>query len=190
MDTALSPAFARWTYTGTTGIHHGIVPVNIEDGWVAGTEPNLLSKDGGSVGFEDGMTGFIDAWKNLASTAQNIGLAEIYAVDPATGEGTFVYGFDLSTAGLSAGGSLAKMGTQITFKLVNGRTYRALWMENGVAQDTQQYPPFAPASPQQLFAAYAVSAASIIYGRGNAYPFAPMRLLSKEYDVLRKRAGL
>lgn len=189
MDTALAPAFSRWTYTGASGIHHGIVPVNIVDGWVAGTEPDLRLKDGTTLGYIEAMTNFIASWKKFAASNQNIGLAEIYAVDADTGEGTFVFGFDLATSG-EVGTSVAKLGTQITFKLVNGRTYRALWMENSVAQDTQQFPPFADASPQKLFSEYAVDDASIIYGRGNAYPFAPMRLLSKEYDALRKRTGL
>ncbi len=190
MDRSLAPGFARWTYTGAGGVHHGILPVNLEPGWVAGSEPNVLSKDGSSVGFVDAMTGFIDAWKNLASTNQNIGLAEVYAVDPDTGEGTFVFGFDLGTVGLNATPSAAKLGTQVTFKLTTGGTYRALWMENGTLQDVDVRPPFVPTSPHGLFAGYAISDASIIYGRGNAYPFAPMRLLTKEYDALRKRTGL
>lgn len=190
MDTSLAPGFARWTYGGIGGIHHGIVPVNLETGWVAGEEPNLITKDGSSVTATEGVTGYIDAWKNLASHEQNIGLAEVYAVNPTTGEGTFVWGFDLATAGVHASPSRAKGGLQITFKLINGRTYRSLTMEGPWAFDESLTPPFDPVSPQGLFAAYAVSAASIIYGRGNAYPFAPLRSLTKEYDALRTRSGL
>lgn len=190
MDTGLAPGFARWTYTGATGAHHGLLPVNLVDGWVSGTEPMLTNKGGTDITAIAAVTEYIDNWKALVGNDQNIGLCEIYSVDPDTGEGTFVFGFDLATTGSSGGTSAAKRGMQITFKLTNGRVFRAAFMETGIAADVDQRPPFTALSGQAVFSDYVVSDDSIVYGRGNAYPFAPIRLLSKEYDVLRKRTGL
>lgn len=190
MDTGLAPAFARITYTGETGIHHAIIPVNIDAGATPGVEPDLILKDASTIGGEAGVTAYVDLWKEFLVNTQDIGLCEFYKVDPTTGEGTFLYGFNIGTTGFGAGAGQAKIGLQMTFKLVNGRVFRALAMEGNTLADVDQRPPYLALSPQREFSDYVCGASSIVYGRGNSYPFAPLRLLSKEYDALRKRTGL
>lgn len=190
MDKSLSPSFVRITYTGLLGVHHAIVPINIEDGWVAGVEPNLLTKDGSSVGAIEGVTGYVDAWKNGLAGSQLVGLAEVYAVDADTGEGTFVYGFDLATSGVGGGDGIRLAMATLSLKLINGRTAKITWMDSDFAVNVKVFPPYGGVSPVALMSAYAVSDASIIYGRGNSYPFAPISLTSKTSDASRTRAGL
>lgn len=190
MDRSLAPGFVRITYTGAGGLHHKILPVNLIDGWVAGTEPQFQQKDGTPVDATSGITDYVNAWRTLMAASQNIGLAEVYAVDADTGEGTFVWGFSLSTVGVQALSSIAKVGLQITFKLVGGGTYRDLTMEGPYAQDLNLRPPFIVDDPDDVLATYVTGDSSIVYGRDNTYPFAPLRFITKEYDALRKRTGL
>jgi len=190
MDKSLAPSFVRVTYTGAGGIHHAIIPVNIVDGWVAGVEPSLTQRDGTPVPATDGITDYVNAWRGLMTTSQNIGLAEVYAVDADTGEGTFVWGFNLATTGMQALASVAKVGLQMTFKLVGGGTFRSLTMEGPYAADLNLRPPYIVDDPDDVFSTYVCGDSSIVYGRDNTYPFAPLRFLTKEYDALRKRAGL
>ena len=191
MDRSLAPGFARSTYTGVGGVHHMITPINLQAGWVSGENPDVMLKSGDLLDAEAAIQAFLEVYALLLATSQHIGLVEIYAVDPGTGEGTFVYGWDAAVTGTGPGGSaVPKVGTQITYKLVNGRTYRLLAMENDIGQDVNQYPPFGVGSPQAVISGFVCGADSPVYGRGNAYPFAPMRLVTKEYDALRKRTGL
>lgn len=190
MDTSLAPAFVRITYDGLTGPHHSIVPVNIDPSAVSGVEPNIIPKSGTPVSAETAITGYVDIWKLMLMTGQNIGLCEIYKVDAVTGEGTFLWGFDLATTGNISGAGEAYRGVSLTWKLINGRTGRTVVLENNYPVDQEVLPPYTALSPERLLSDYMISGDSIFYGRGNAYPFAPIRLVTKSYDALRTRAGL
>lgn len=190
MDTSLSPGFARITYTGITGVHHAIIPVNVPSTAVGGVEPELTKKDATTQLAGDAITDFVNLWKAVLSTTQHIGLCEVYKVNPTTGEGTFLWGFDLDTNGSNSGAAEEFRSTVITFKLTNGRIARLTWLDNSYPVDEKVYPPFSAASPEDVFADYLVSGDSIYYGRGNAYPFAPISLTTKTFDPLRTRAGL
>jgi len=190
MDTALSPGFARITYTGVTGIHHSMIPVNLQTGWVAGTEPNLIKKDATPDLAGTLISDYVDVWRGLLLTSQNIGLCEVYAVNSVTGEGTFVWGFDLARAGALVGTAAPYRLMLMTWKLTNGRTGRTYILENSYAVDGVAYPPYGVGSPEEDLAAYLCGDDSIFYGRGNAYPFAPISYHTKTFDPLRSRAGL
>lgn len=190
MDKSLAPGFARITYDGATGVHHAVVPVNLKAGWVSGVEPLITLKDASDVLAEDVIGDYVDAWKGMLMNSQNIGLCEVYAVDPDTGEGTFVYGFDLNTTGDLVGAGLAYRSVILTYKLTNGRTARVYVLENNYPVDEVVIPPYTVASPERIFSDYLKSDFSAYYGRGNAYPFAPISLHTKTFDPLRTRAGL
>src|SRR5258707_1782672 len=112
MDKGLAPGFTRITYTGIGGIHHAIVPVNMDPDATPGLEPDFTLKDASLSPAGTAIEAYVDAWAELISSAQNIGLAEVYAVDSVTGEGTFVWGFNLGRAGANASPSLQRIGSQ------------------------------------------------------------------------------
>lgn len=190
MDTALAPGFARTTYSGESGVHHAITPLNIDPSAVAGVDPSVTLKDTTSVTASVAMTDFWTQVKELMGDNQTIGLCEIYKVNASTGEGTFLWGFDLAMSGSSgADGNFLSMVT-LSFKLVNGRIYKLTLMDTPAVANVKDYAPYLIGSATADVAAYITSGDSPVYGRGNAYPFASIALTSKTSDALRAREGL
>jgi hypothetical protein len=190
MDTALSPGFARMTYDGASGVHHMITPLNIVLPATPGLEPDITPKGGVATGAEAALTGFYTALLEFFGSDQDLGLVEIYTVDDTTGEGTFIYGFNLGLTGTNGGASVKYRQASLTTKLTNGKTGRLLVMDSPLTLNLNIFAPFAPGTPEREIADYLISADSVFYGRGNAYPFSPLRLLTKDNDALRARGGL
>jgi len=190
MDTSLSPGFVRVTYTGLSGVHHAITPINFAGTPTAGVEPDLLPLSGVAAGAVTLIGSYITAWKTGLGSSQLIGLVEIYAVDPDTGEGTFIFGFDAATAGSGSGDGISLAMATLSVKLVNGRVGRVTWMDGIFPVNTKQHPPFTSGYFLATMADYLISSDSIFYGRGNAYPFGTISATGKTSDVSRKRRGL
>jgi len=190
VDRSLAPAFARITYTGLSGIHHKIIPVNISGSPTPGTSPELILKSSTPMDSVDALTAFVDAWAEMLHSSTTIGLCEIYTVDADTGEGTFIFGFDLAAAGAASFPAVELSMAILTMKLINGRLYRDTTMEGFTPVNTKLYPPFLAGTGVAIYSAYLSSADSIVYGRGNSYPFAAISLTAKTSDALRNREGL
>lgn len=190
MDRSLAPGFIRITYTGQHSPHHAIFPVNIDPDSVAGVEPQVALKDTTSVDVEDAVATMMTAWLPLLSSNQLVGLCEVYTVDVTTGEGRFIWGFDIDEVGGAGGDGVSLLMATFSFKLVNGRTYKTVVMENGFSVNTKVFAPYTPEGVLDDYAVWACGASSLIYGRGNAYPFAPISATMKTSDALRKKAGL
>jgi len=190
MDKSLAPGFARTTYSGASGIHHAITPLNINPASVSGVDPAVTLKDTTSMSAEAAMEVF---WTNalpLMGTSQTIGLCEIYKVDADTGEGTFLWGWDLGLAGTGENAGQALTMTTLSFKLVNGRTYKFTLMEGIFLPNQKDYIPYPVGGVVEDFNNYVISGDSPVYGRGNAYPFAGIARTTKTSDALRRRTGL
>jgi hypothetical protein len=190
LDTALSPGFARTTYTGLSGVHHLILPINIDPAAVAGTQPDVTLKNGTTTPVEAVLNDFWEVAAEIMADDQHIGLCEVYKVNATTGEGTFLWGFDLDMVGASGGAGVEMGMMTLSFKLINGRTYKFVLLDTPAVPNQKVYPPFASGGSIEAMAAYAVAATSPIYGRGNAYPFAPIAWTTKTSDALRSREGL
>lgn len=190
MDKALAPGFARTTYDGDSGIHHHITPLNIVGTPVPGADPTVQLKDTTTTSAETAMR---DYWTNvgeLLASDQHVGLCEIYAVDPDTGEGTFLWGFDVNIEGGSGAGGVAMSQMTLSFKLVNGRVYKLVLLDTPAAPNQKDYAPYLVGGNVEAVATYIVSGDSPVYGRGNAYPFASIAFTTKTSDALRSREGL
>jgi hypothetical protein len=61
-------------------------------------------------------------------------------------------------------------------------------MEGRLAPNFKELPPYSIGLFSDL-SDFIVGASSPVYGRGNAYPFTPVSLLSKTNDKLRKQQG-
>lgn len=190
MANSLSEGFARITYTGLSGIHHQMLPVNFSGTPVAGVEPTFTTKIAGTVAAETAISDWLDVFRAAFNTATLFGLVEIYAVNPTTEERTFIYGFDASRAGSSGDPSVQySMGT-MTFKTIGGGLLKIVAMEPVLGVNTKLYPPFFLGGILDDIQAFVVDGDSFIIGRDDDYSFAPISWTTKTSDALRKRVGL
>lgn len=189
MDTALAPGYARVTYDGVLFPHHMMIPVNYDGTPTPGVEPDLLTKDGSSIAGVAGVTGFLTPMLPNWNTGTNFGLVEFHTVDDITGADAFIYAANLGLTGGAVSANIPTSEGILTFKLATGGLYRLYWMEGAVAANQRVLPPFAAGYLEDA-SDYIVSDDSIVYGRSNAYPFAPISFITKYNDKLRKQQGL
>jgi len=190
MDTALAPGFARTTYNGARGVHHMITPLNISPSAAAGVDPTVTLKDTTTLSAENAMRDFWGVVKAQMGNDQTMGLCEIYKVDALTGEGTFLWGFDLDLVGGRTIAGVAMSMATMSFKLVNGRIYKLTVMDTPAPANQKDYAPYFVGGEYEAISDYIISGESPVYGRGNAYPFASIALTTKTSDALRAREGL
>lgn len=190
MDTRLSEGFIRQTYKGDSGVHHSIFPINFSGTPTPGTEPILSQKDGTTVSAITGYADFLSHWLKAFDADTLFGLAEAYAVDPETGEGTFIFGWDVADNGAAAGSSVTLAQATFTYKTIGGGLVKLVAMEGIFGVNQKLVAPFAVDSVAAELAAYMSSGDAIIIGRDNTYAFAPISLTVKTSDALRKRVGL
>jgi len=184
---SLGNGFARITYTGLSGIHHAIVPLLIAGTPVAGTEPDVTMKDATTINAQAGIDEYLSHYRDFFPSTTNFGLVEVYSVNPATEERTFIWGYNADIAGTHASvGILWEMFT-MTFKTIGGSVAKVVGMEASFAVNVYDTPPFTVATPIDNMAIYMVSDECIHVGRDNTFPFAPLSFRTKTSDVLRKR---
>lgn len=190
MANSLGEGFVRLTYTGSSGIHHAVIPVNFEGTPVAGVEPTFTQKGAGTIEAEQAVADLMAVVTPFYDDTTLFGLAEVYSVNPATEERTFIYGWNV---GLTGDGTLVEVPltmATMSFKTVAGGVYKFVMMEQGFGANQKRYPPFDDSPAREALAAYIVGSTSWIVGRDNTYPFAPLSFTVKTSDALRKRVGL
>ena len=190
MANSLSPGFARISYTGPTGLHHAIVPINLKDGWVQGEEPTIFQKDGTEVPAVTGIGTYITAYAGIFDDGTDFGLVEIYAVDDETEERTFIFAFNSTESGSNVLGAVQYALSTMSFKTTKGGLIRQSAMECVFPVNQKFYAPYTGIADLLAFANYVVSANSIVFGRDGSYAFAPIATTIKTSDALRERAGL
>lgn len=190
MANSLSEGFIRGTYTGSSGIHHFILPVNFDGVPTQGTEPLLTQKDAGTILAVAGLQEYLDVYGTLFNDDSLFGLAEAYTVDPDTEERTFIYGWDMDFLGLSTQPNVPLGMATMTFKTIGGGLLKIVAMEGAATVNTKEYSPFPGGSNLTDIADYVTSGDSIVIGRDDDYAFAPISFTVKTSDALRKRVGL
>ena len=189
MPTSLAPGYVRVTYDGTLFPHHMTIPVNFSGTPTPGTEPDLVLKDASTDGAVAAIAAMFDPILDLFASGTNFGLAEAHTVDETTGEDQFIYAWNMGLVGTSASPNVPTSQLVFNFKTSLGTAYKLYLMESIQNPNLKALPPFS----NTLFDAvsdFIVGASSPVYGRGNAYPFAPVSALSKTNDKLRKQQGL
>lgn len=187
MGNSLSEGFARTTYTGVSGIHHMITPVNYDGSPVSGVEPTLTKKDLTTVSATTGMNDFLNEFAKFFNGSTNFGLVEFYKVDPDTEERTFIWGFNANLNGSHASPPVTWEMFTMSFKTIFGGSLKIVGMEASFSVNVYDTPPFTVGTPIADLAAYITSDDSIVIGRDNSYAFAPISFKTKTSDVLRKR---
>lgn len=184
---SLSEGFARVTYTGASGVHHQIVPVNYDGTPVPGVEPTLTKKDATTVSATTGINDFLNEYGKFFPNTTNFGLVEFYTVDATTEERTFIWGLNANLNGTHGSPGIIWEMFTLTFKTIGGGSLKVVGMEASFSVNVYDAPPFTPGTPISDMALYVVSDDSIIIGRDNTYAFAPISFRTKTSDVLRKR---
>lgn len=190
MANSLSEGFIRGTYTGASGIHHFILPINFDGTPTPGTEPLLTKKGAGTILAEAGLQAFLDVYGTLFNDDTQFGLAEAYTVDPDTEERGFVWGWDMDFLGLSSQPNVPLGMATMTFKTIVGGLLKVVAMEGAATVNTKEFSPFPSGSNLTDLSDYVTGTDSIVIGRDNAYAFASISFTVKTSDALRKRVGL
>lgn len=185
MANSAAPGFIRQTYVSPQGVHHVQLGINFSSTPTAGVEPQLDQRDATSVAAISGWAAFLAEYRKFFDEDTNFGLAEIYRVDPSTEERFFIYGWNVAAQGLAATANVPLGMLTMTYKLTNGGLLRVVMMEGVTVVNQNLAPPYIVDTPFQDITEYLVSGDNIIYGRGNAYPFAPISARSKTSDALR-----
>lgn len=189
MPTSLAPGYARVTYDGVLFPHHMTIPVNYDGTPTPGSEPDLLLKDGSSVGGETAIGDFVTELLPNFATNTHFGLCEFHTVDAVTGDDQFVYAFNLGMVGSAGSANIPTSEMVLTFKLQTGGLYRLYLMEGASPANHKFLPPYGAGYVQDI-SDFVVGATSPVWGRTNAYPFAPVSVITKYNDKLRKQQGL
>lgn len=190
MANSLSEGFIRLTYSGPSGIHHAMYPVNYSGTPTPGVEPTLVQKDTTTVGAIAGFADFIAAFGILFNDDTLFGLAEAYTVDPDTEERQYIFGWDVNDNGSNASANVPLGMTTLTYKTTTGGVLKIVAMEPVFAVNQKIFPPYLVDSAQDVLTQYITGDNSIIVGRDDEYAFAPISLTSKTSDALRERVGL
>lgn len=189
LSSHLAPGFIRIAYEGIRNPHHQIIPINFADTPSPGVAPTLLPSGGTPVLWSTAVTTYVTSAlaTNLASGVK-IGAADIYSVDPVTGERSFIY--TMNTNDLGENVALEQPFTQAVwvFKSSVGKPIKVYLMESVYAPDVRNVGSV-PADARQDMIDYILSPDNIFYGRTNAYPLAFMTFTSKINDVLRRNGG-
>lgn len=189
MDTSLAPGYIRQTYDGTLFPHHMTVPINFDGTPVPGVEPDLLLKDASSSGSVAAWDDLLQLIKVFFPSSVHFGLAEIHAVDSDTGLDTFIYAWNAGVVGTAGGAQVVAGQNVFSFKTTAGSAFKLYLMESVEAVNLRKLPPYVDA-PNSNLSDFIVGDSSPVYGRGNAYPFVPVSIISKTNDKLRKQHGL
>lgn len=190
MANSLAEGFIRQTYSGLSGIHHAVIPVNYAGVPVQGVEPDIVQKDGTEIPAITGFATFLTPYREIFETETLFGLAEAYAVDPDTEERNFLYSWNVAANGTSDNDSVELGIATMTFKTAKGGIIRLTAMESVFPVNQKFNAPYTGIADLLALSNYMVSNASIVIGRDNAYAFTPIATTVKTSDALRKRVGL
>jgi len=187
--TSLAPGYVRFTYDGVLFPHHATIPVNYDGTPTPGTEPDIILKDASTSGVEAALDAYLDVLTPHFNTSVNFGNAEAHAVDPTTGEDTFLWTWNADRVGSDTGPAIATGQAVFSFKTAVGSALKIYLMESGSPANFKFLPPYATGIIKNL-SDYVVSGASMFYGRENSYALAPVSFVTKYNDKLRKQQGL
>ena len=188
MANSIAPGFARVTYTGVTTFHHAMFPINITADPVQGVEPTLIQRDATEIPAVTGIGDFMEVYRGLFDTDVLFGLCEIYAVEPDTGERTFLYAFDLGAAGTNVLPPVEFGQGTLTFKTTKGGTMRITVMESVFPVNQKLRAPYTGHADLIAFSNFVTGNQCVVWGRDNAYAFAPISITVKTSDVLLARS--
>lgn len=186
MDRSLSPGFVRLTQVGGTIPHHQILPIKPASPMVSGVEPELLKRDGTSVGAVGAIASYLAVWVALFNAEMGWGLCEVYSVDATTGEGTFIFAWNSGFVGTAVGATVDASIAIFSLKTTAGNILRLTAMESVLAVNGVLRPPFVADSAQDELSDFLVSDENFIVGRDGNYPFVPISIKTKTSDALLK----
>lgn len=177
------------TYSGATIPHKAKFPVKFATTPVPGDDPSLTTRGGTPVDFSAAIVDFVTtAYEEQFNSDTSTGAAEIYKVDPDTGERTFLYGINTNGVGENVAENVPFTESVWVFKTVGGHPLKIFTMESVYAPDSRNVGTV-PADARQDMLDYILNDANWICGHDATFPLIFKSFTSKINDVLRKRGG-
>lgn len=183
---SLFPGFIRLFYNSNAHQHTMTIPVKPFFSGV--TNEWFVEQKGQPLGIA--WKTILDTYANLLkvfiTTTGDITRADLYTMSAPDAEPLFVDTEDLSIAGTGSGSPQSLGQLTISFRSQNGGTYRLQIMEPATtAINAEQFPPFTGGT--LALSNWMISSTSFLVARDGGFLVAPIRLLTKTNDHLRKK---
>lgn len=189
LSSHLAPGFIRYTYSSPTFPHHGIIPIKFNGIPEQGVEPSLETSSGGNVMFSTGIDLMIDsAIRTQYNADTNFGLADIYSVDPVTGERSWIFSHNIDAEGSNIAANVTISRATWMFKSTVGKPIKVVLMGSVYTPNSRNVGSV-PADARQDVLDYMLGDDCIVYGRTDAWPLTFVSFTSKTDDVLRALYG-
>lgn len=185
----LAPGFIRLYYTSNGHPHVQVLPISFDSTPVAGTEPNLESRDGSAVAASAFMAAYLAVWRAIFPIATAWTGFEVYSKE-ILGDPQYIWGDDLTIVGSNGSGVQSNSQVTYTFRTNQGGVMRLVAMEAAIATTVRAPLRTTLAAPNGAIATYILGATNCIIGRDGGFPISGIFITSKVNDALRKRYTL
>lgn len=189
-ENSLAPAFIKIFYTVSSLPHTMVLPVLWQSGELSGDPATtvLQAKGGGTVTVSAFITAFMAVLKPLYHTSSEFQFYEFWLVEDVGSDPIFIFNQTIAQAGTAATTTLTAGQMVISFRTNAGGNKYLYFMEpcasSALLQDTA---PFGGSTAHKAVADYVCGATSPIVGRDNGFLAAPIRMLTKYNDTLRRK---
>lgn len=187
MANNLSPSYMKIRYRANGHDHTATYQVKFDGAPTPGTEPNMLTTDGSSVGFEVGVNGLCNALKSAFKTTDSFVLAEVWDWSDVELPPTFIYAFSIGIAGTAVSSNVPAGQAVFSFRTRAPGGLKIYLMESTYPLDLVIRPPFDVPSVENDIATYFLSDDSIIFAKSNNRPLATTGVITKTNDVLYRK---
>lgn len=183
---SLFPGFIRLFYN--TNGHQHTMTIPVKPFFSGVTNEWYLEQKGAPLGiaWKTILDTYANILKGFISTTGDITRADLYTMSAPDAEPLFVDTEDISLAGTGTPAPLAYGQLTIAFRSANGGTYRLQIMEpSATSANVEQFPPFTGGN--LALTNWMTGSTSFIVARDGGFLVAPIRMLSKTNDHLRKK---
>lgn len=187
MANSLSPAFMRVRYNSAGHDHVMTLPTKFVGTPTPGVEPNLRRHDGSSITASDFAADFLPLLSPFFHSGDALGSIDIWSQPLPEDDPVFIYSVPSAVTGGAAGADVVAVQTVFTFRTVHRGGFRLVLMEGTNSADNQANWPFGGSGATYDLASYIIGDSCPIYARNNDAPAVPLKTVSKENDVLRRK---
>lgn len=128
---------------------------------------------------------FAAAIKPLLHTTGTFTNAELWTMSSPTADPVFEEVYNVNVAGTNATAAVAYGQVSMTYRTQGGGLYRFVLLEASQAPNVEIFPPYV--SPYLAINTYLIGNTSMVFGRNGGALIAPIRILSKTNDMLRRK---
>jgi hypothetical protein len=184
---SLYPGFVKIRYNFSNLEHTMTIPCEPVDGWEVGSEPELRINATTTIDLSGAVDALMTVLRPYFGSSTEFQSAEAWFFESEEGDPVWVYTYAISLVGTSATQSLAYSMQVMTFRTQLGNLFKLYLMEVGTTALTpfKNPAPF-PAGAAKNIADYISGTTSWVKARDGSKPLAPLALLGKTSDAIRK----